>query len=86
MIKTSGSRNKYDFTSAPATTESLISAMASLDHYRIRYFYHCTISLLFIYACELMLGLHVFRQTGPPRRIDCLASPPVCHMKMEASR
>ena len=33
-----------------------------------------------------MLGLHVFRQTGPPRRIDCLASPSVCHMKMEASR
>ena len=20
-----------------------------------------------------MLGLHVFRQTGPPRRVDCLA-------------
>ena len=75
MIKTSRSRKKYDFTGAPATTDSLISAMLSLDHYRIPYFYHSTISLLFIYACELMLGLHVFRQIGPPRRIDCLASP-----------
>ena len=41
---------------------------------------------LFIYAYELMLGLHVFRQTGPPRWVDCLAPPSVCHMKMEASR
>ena len=24
----------------------------------------------FIHAYELMLGLHVFRQTGPPRRVD----------------
>ena len=23
-----------------------------------------------------MLGLHVFRQTGPPRLVDCLAPPP----------
>ena len=28
---------------------------------------------LFIYAYELMLGLHVFRQTEPPQRVDCLA-------------
>ena len=40
----------------------------------------------FIYAYELMLGLHVFRQTGPPRRVDCLAPPPVCHIMMEACR
>ena len=26
-----------------------------------------------IYAYDLMLGLHVFRQTWPPRRVDCLA-------------
>ena len=42
--------------------------------------------LLFIYAYELMLCLHVFRQTGPPRRVDCLAPPSVCHIKTEASR
>ena len=41
---------------------------------------------LFIYAYELMLCLHVFRQTGPPRRVDCLAPPSVCHIKTEASR
>ena len=40
----------------------------------------------FIHAYELMLGLHVFRQTGPPRRVDCLAPPSVCHIKTEASR
>ena len=40
----------------------------------------------FIHAYELLLGLHVFRQTGPPRRVDCLAPPSVCHIKMEASR
>ena len=40
----------------------------------------------FIHAYELMLGLHVFRQTGPPRRVDCLAPPSVCHTKTEASR
>ena len=40
----------------------------------------------FIHAYELMLCLHVFCQTGPPRRVDCLASPSVCHMKTEASR
>ena len=39
-----------------------------------------------IHAYELMLGLHVFRQTGPPRRVDCLAPPSVFHMKTEASR
>ena len=43
-------------------------------------------NLLFIYAYELMLCLHVFRQTGPPRRVDCLAPPSVCHIKTEASR
>ena len=45
-----------------------------------------TISGYFIYAYELMLCLHVFRQTGPPRRVDCLAPPSVCHIKTEASR
>ena len=40
----------------------------------------------FFHAYELMLGLHVFRQTGPPRRVDCLAPPSVCHIKTEASR
>ena len=40
----------------------------------------------FIHAYELMLCLHIFRQTGPSRRLDCLAPPPVCHIKMEASR
>ena len=40
----------------------------------------------FIHAYELMLGLHVFRQTGPPRRVDFLAPPSVCHIKTEASR
>ena len=39
-----------------------------------------------IYAYEFVLGLHVFRQTGPPRQIDWLALPPVYHMKMETSR
>ena len=43
-------------------------------------------NLLLIYAYELMLCLHVFRQTGPPRRVDCLAPPSVCHIKTEASR
>ena len=42
--------------------------------------------IIFIDAYELILSLHVFRQTGPPRRADCLAPPPVCHIKMEASR
>ena len=37
------------------------------------------------YAYELMVGLHVFCQTDPPRLVDCLAPPPVCHIKMEAS-
>ena len=41
--------------------------------------------IYFTYAYELMLGLQVFRQTEPPRRVDWLAPPPVCHMKMEAS-
>ena len=40
----------------------------------------------FIYAYELMLGLHVFCQTGPQRRVDCLAPPSVCHIQMESSR
>ena len=40
----------------------------------------------FIHAYELMLGLHVFRQTGPPRWVDCLAPPSVCYIKTEASR
>ena len=40
----------------------------------------------FVHSYELMLGLHVFRQTGPPRRVDCLAPPSVCHIKTEASR
>ena len=44
------------------------------------------IALYILDAHELMLGLHDFRQTGPPRRVDCLAPPPVCHMKMKASR
>ena len=39
----------------------------------------------FIHAYELVLGLHIFRQTGPPRRVDCLAPPSVCHIKTEAS-
>ena len=33
--------------------------------------------IFFIYAYEFMLGLHVFRKTGPPRRVDCLI-PPIC--------
>ena len=28
--------------------------------------------LCYIYAYELILGLHVFRQTEPTRQIDCL--------------
>ena len=40
----------------------------------------------FIQAYELKLGLHVFRQTGPPRRVDCLTPPSVSHIKTEASR
>ena len=40
----------------------------------------------FVHAYELMLRLHVFCHTGHPRRADCLASPSVCHMEMEASR
>ena len=28
-----------------------------------------------IHAYKLMLCWHVFRQTGPPRRVDCLAHP-----------
>ena len=39
----------------------------------------------FIHAYELMLGLDDFRQTGPPRRVDCFAPPSVCHIKTEAS-
>ena len=38
----------------------------------------------YYHAYELMLGLRVFRQTGPPQRVDCLAPSLVCHMKMEA--
>ena len=38
-----------------------------------------------IHAYELMLGLHVFRHTGPPRRVDCLAPPSVCHIKDETT-
>ena len=30
--------------------------------------------------------MRVFSFTGPPRRIDCLAPQPVCHIKIEASR
>ena len=37
------------------------------------------------YEHELILGLQAFRQTGQPRRLDCLAPSPVCLMKMEAS-
>ena len=44
------------------------------------------INYYYYYAYELMLGLHVFRQTGPPRRVDCSAPPSVCHIKTEASR
>ena len=44
------------------------------------------VTSIVIHAYELMLGLHVFRQTGPPRRVDCLAPPSVCHIKTEASR
>ena len=40
----------------------------------------------FIYAYELMLGLHVFRQTGLPRPVDCLDPLPICYIKIEASR
>ena len=51
----------------------------------VEFIYHSSShNHLFIYAYELMLGLHVFRQTEPPRRVDCLAPPPACHMKMEA--
>ena len=32
-----------------------------------------------------MLCLHVFRHTGPPQWVDCMAPPPVCHINMEAS-
>ena len=39
---------------------------------------------LFVHAYELMLCLHAFRQTGPPRRVDCLAPSSVVHIKMEA--
>ena len=46
---------------------------------------HENLDLTFIHAYELMLGLHVFRQTGPPRRVDCLAPPSVYHIKTEAS-
>ena len=31
-----------------------------------------------IHAYELTLDLHVFRETKPLRRVDCLAPPPVC--------
>ena len=41
--------------------------------------------LSFIHAYELMVGLHVFRQTGLPRRVDCLAPPSVCHIKTKTS-
>ena len=27
-----------------------------------------------------------FVRLGPPRRVDCLALPPVCHIKIEVSR
>ena len=40
----------------------------------------------FIHAYKLTLGLHVFRQTGPPRRVGCLTPLSVCHIKTEASR
>ena len=33
-----------------------------------------------IYAYELMLSLHEFCETGPPRRVDCVKPPPVCHI------
>ena len=36
----------------------------------------------FIYAYELMLCLHVLRQTGPPRRLDYSALPSVYHVKI----
>ena len=39
-----------------------------------------------IHEYELMLSLLVFRQTGPPQRVDCLAPPSVCHIETEASR
>ena len=42
--------------------------------------------LCYIYAYELILGLHVFRQTELPRQIDCLTPPPVFYTKMDASR
>ena len=42
--------------------------------------------LIFILAYELMLGLQVFCHSEPPRRLDCSARPPVCHIKVEASR
>ena len=37
-------------------------------------------------ACALMLCLQVFCHTGPPQWVYCLDPPPVCHIKMEASR
>ena len=37
-------------------------------------------------ALALTLSLQVFSLARLPRRIDCLAPPPVNHVKMEASR
>ena len=42
------------------------------------FFQFCLKAILFIYKYELMLGLLVFCQTGPPRRVDCLP-PPALH-------
>ena len=38
---------------------------------------------LFIYAYELVLCLHIFSLTGPPRRVDTLGPPKVCYIKTE---
>ena len=40
----------------------------------------------FIHAYQLMVCLQVFGQTGPQLWVDCLAPPPVCLVKMGASR
>ena len=38
---------------------------------------------LVAHAYQLWLRLLVSCQTGAPPRVNCLALPPVCHMRME---
>ena len=63
-----------------------ISHLSYQKKFAIRYITHLRLYESLYLCVEFMLGLNVFRQTGPPRRVDGLASPPVYHMKMEASR